>query len=267
MPIKNKLPLLLLICFLVFSHWGFAQREVPPRPSNQSSVYDAADVLTADEEQRLESKLINYADTTSTQIVIATIESLEGEYIGMYATNWAHEWGIGQEQEDNGLLILLSKNDRKIWITTGYGLEEYLTDARSKDIIDNFILPEFRNDNYYAGLDKGTTAIFQVLDGTFKGSPQRKQSSEGIPVSFLILGIFFLIFLVSLSSKNKRGGGPGSKSGRAPSLLDMIVLSSLGRGGFGSGGGGGGFGGGGGGGFGGGFGGGGFGGGGAGGSW
>lgn len=264
----NKLFLFSFFFILVLSFSGFAQIDIPPRPSLETSVYDGADVLSSDEERRLEQKLINYADTTSTQIVIATIESLNGEYEGLYATEWAHEWGIGQEEEDNGLLILLAENDRKIWITTGYGLEEYLTDATTKDIIENIILPEFRNSNYYGGLDKGTNAIFEVLNGTFQGTPARTSGGSNIPVSFLILGIFFLIFLVSLSNKNRRNGGPGNRRGLSGSLLDVIILSSLGRGGFGGGGFGGGGGGlGGGGGFGGGFGGGGFGGGGAGGSW
>ncbi len=255
-----------LVTFLLiaaFSLSGFAQRDIPPKPAVQTSVYDEADILSAADEQRLEQKLINYADTTSTQIVIATIESLEGEYIGLYAPEWAQEWGIGQKKEDNGLLILMSEKDRKIWITTGYGLEEYLTDARTKDIIENIILPEFRNNDYYSGLDKGTSAIFEVLSGTFQGSPKQRQGSQGIPVQLLILGVIFLVFIVSLVRKNKgNNGGPGSKRGFGGSLLDVIILSSLGRGGFGGGSSGGGsFGGGGG------FGGGGFGGGGAGGSW
>ncbi len=261
---NNKYLFLTFLFILVCSLPGLAQRDIPPRPGNQTSVYDAADVFSPEEERQLEQKLISYADTTSTQIVIATIESLDGEYIGMYAPKWAHEWGIGQAKEDNGLLILLSEGDKEIWITTGYGLEEYLTDATTKEIIENIILPEFRKNSYYAGLDKGTTAIFQVLDGTFQGTRPGNKGSGGIPVSFLILGIFFLIFLVSLNKKNRRGG-PGNRSGMGGSLLDVIILSSLGRGGFGGGSGGGSFGGGGG--FGGGFGGGGFGGGGAGGSW
>ncbi|MFN4763149.1 TPM domain-containing protein [Gillisia sp. Q332] len=259
-----------LVTFLLiaaFSLSGFAQRDIPPKPAEQTSVYDEADILSAADEKRLEQKLINYADTTTTQIVIATIESLEGEYIGLYAPEWAQEWGIGQKKEDNGLLILMSEKDRKIWITTGYGLEEYLTDARTKDIIENIILPEFRNNDYYNGLDKGTSAIFEVLSGTFQGSPKQRQGSQGFPVQLLILGVIFLVFIVSLVRKNKgNNGGPGSKRGFGGSLLDVIILSSLGRGGFGGGSSGGGsFGGGGG--FGGGFGGGGFGGGGAGGSW
>ncbi|HSM64122.1 MAG TPA: TPM domain-containing protein, partial [Gillisia sp.] len=184
------LPLLLLV---LLSFDASAQLEVPPKPSKETSVYDSADMLSPSEEQMLEQKLINYADTTSTQIVIATIESLNGEYIGLYAPKWAQEWGIGQAKEDNGLLILLSKTDRKIWITTGYGLEEYLTDFTTKDIIENIILPEFKNGDFYGGLDKGTTAVFEVLNGSFQGSPVKNNKSSGIPANLIIIGIFFII--------------------------------------------------------------------------
>ncbi|WP_034923915.1 TPM domain-containing protein [Gillisia sp. CAL575] len=266
---NSKFSFLITFLFLLsFSIDAVAQLDVPPKPKEETSVYDSADMLTPSEEQMLEQKLISYADTTSTQIVIATIESLNGEYIGLYAPKWAQEWGIGQAKEDNGLLILISKVDRKIWITTGYGLEEYLTDFNTKDIIENIILPEFKNGSFYGGLDQGTTAIFEVLNGSFKGSPVRDNKSTGIPINLIVMGIFFVIFLISLAKKNRNNkGGPGNSSGMGSTLLNAIILSSLGRGGFGGGSsGGGGFGGGGGG-FGGGFGGGGFGGGGAGGSW
>lgn len=254
----------LSILFLLVAFTATAQREIPPKPDAQTSVYDEADVLSQAEEQQLERKLINYADTTSTQIVIATINSLEGEYIGVYAAEWAHEWGIGQEEEDNGIFILLSEDDRKIWITTGYGIEGYLTDALANEIIDTVILPEFRSSSYYSGLEKGTSAIFQVLSGTYDSSGTRRTGSGTSP-RFILLALFFIIMLVVFAS-NRKGGGKNGGRRRGGSLLDILVLSSLGRGGFGGGGlsGGGGLGGGG---FGGGFGGGGFGGGGAGGGW
>ncbi|MUP44471.1 TPM domain-containing protein [Gramella sp. BOM4] len=259
--------LLLLVLFVGFT--AIAQRDIPPKPSEQTSVYDEADMLAASEEARLEQKLINYSDTTSTQIVVVTIPSLEGEYEGTYAAHWAHEWGIGQSDTDNGLLVLVAQQERKIWITTGYGLEEYLTDAKTKEIIELIILPEFRNGDIYGGLDKGTSAIFQVLNGTFKGAP-RPEGSGGGGISIRTIIIFLILFVILTSLFNKRGGGRngGRRSGRS-TLWDAIILSSMGRGslgggGFGGGSSGGGFGGGG---FGGGFGGGGFGGGGAGGSW
>ncbi|APU68737.1 TPM domain-containing protein [Christiangramia flava] len=260
-PIKNFLTFLLLIA-------GFAvqaQLDIPQKPGKETSVYDSAGMMNTTEARQLEQKLINYADTTSTQIVVVTIPSLNGEYEGTYAAHWAQKWGIGQSKEDNGLLILVAKQDRKIWITTGYGLEEYLTDYRTKQIIEDIILPEFRNGNIYSGLDKGTTAIFEVLNGTFTGTPQNGNS--GIPFRAIIVFIIFIIIIISMF--NKRGGRGGGRGGGRSLLWDAIILSSLGRGSmgggsFGSGSSGGGFGGGG---FGGGFGGGGFGGGGAGGSW
>ncbi len=259
----------ILLLILLTGFTALAQRDIPPRPSEQTSVYDEADMLSSSDESKLEQKLINYADTTSTQIVVVTIQTLEGEYEGTYAAHWAHEWGIGQSDKDNGLLVLVAQKERKIWITTGYGLEEYLTDAKTKEIIELIILPEFRNGDIYAGLNKGTNAIFQVLNGTFEGARGGGQSSQGIPLRAII--IFFIFMVILISMFNKRGGGRngGRRSGRSV-LWDAIILSSLGRGSFGGSGGfgggssGGGFGGGG---FGGGFGGGGFGGGGAGGSW
>lgn len=261
---------LLFIGFFLCYTSAEAQLNIPAKPKEQTSVYDGANVLNATEKSRLEQKLIRYADTTSTQIVVATIKDLNGEYIGTYAAEWAQVWGIGQSDKDNGLLILLSEGNRKIWITTGYGLESYLTDFKSKEIIDGIITPEFKRGDYYAGLDKGTTAVFQVLDGTYKGVPKGKSSNEGSPFPLAIVVFIIFIIIVSLFKKNKGGGKNGGRRSGTGSLLDVLILSSLGRGfgggssggGFGSGGGG--FGGGG---FGGGFGGGGFGGGGAGGSW
>ena len=265
----QRLGLWLAIFTLGFSYNGFAQLNIPEKPSKEMAVYDNADLLKENEELTLRQKLETYADTTSTQIVIATIKSLNGEYIGTYAAEWAEKWGIGQEKEDNGLLILISKTDSKIWITTGYGLEEYLTDATNKTIIENFILPEFRKGNYYEGLNQGVNAIFEVLAGRFDPSEIQNETSEESTWPFAIFPILiFIVIFILARQKNKRGGSGKGNRKSSPDLLDMLILGSMGRsmgGGFGSGGSSGGFGSGGG--FSGGFGGGSFGGGGAGGSW
>lgn len=264
---KKYIPLF-STCLLLFLSWSsFAQLDIPPKPSKETSVYDNADLLSASQKNQLTQKLVHYADTTSTQIVVVTLPSLNGEYLGTFAPEWAQKWGIGQSKQDNGLLIMVAKKEKKIWITTGYGLEEYLTDARTKTIIDQIIRPEFKEGNFYRGLDQGTTAIFQVLAGKFKGAPKRAQS-HGFPFRLVFPFIIFIIIIISIFRRRGKGGRGGGRGGGL--LFDAILLSSLGRGGFGGGAGGsfggGGFGGGGGG-FGGGFGGGGFGGGGAGGGW
>ncbi|MFY8069580.1 MAG: TPM domain-containing protein [Flavobacterium sp.] len=248
----KKLVLLFVFCGIYVQ----AQFTIPDKPSFQTSVYDYADVLNPTEEKELESKLIRYSDSTSTQIVVISVEDLKGEDIGILTPKWAQEWGIGQEKEDNGILILLSKKDRKIWIAPGYGVEERLTAGINGELTRNIIIPEFKAGSYYKGLDKGADAIIKVLQGKYKGS--RKKESN-FPVGIIVV---IVVFLVLVFSKPNRGGN-GNNSGGLD-LGDMIILSSLGRsgGGFGGGSFGGGSGG-----FGGGFGGGGFSGGGAGGSW
>jgi uncharacterized protein len=255
----------LLVCFL-FTQISFAQFDIPKKPDFQTSVYDYANVLSADEKSQLEEKLIRYSDSTSTQIVVITIESLQGEDIGILTPRWGQEWGIGGSKEnDNGVVILLAKAERKIWISPGYGLEDKLTAGIGGEITRNIIIPEFKAGSYYRGLDKGADALFDVFKGKYKG--ERKQSKgKDFPIFPIII---IVVIILVLASKNKKGGGNSGNSGGGPSLLDVILLSSLGRNSGGGGFGGGGFGGGssGGGGFGGGFGGGGFSGGGSGGSW
>lgn len=265
---KAALNIFLYVFLFLNSGFLFAQFDIPEKPSFQTSVYDYANVLSAEEKTQLEEKLIKYSDSTTTQIVVITIESLKGEDIGILTPKWAHQWGIGgTAKNDNGVLILLAKSERKIWISPGYGLEDRLTAGIGGEITRNIIIPEFKAGSYYRGLDKGTDALFDVFKGKYKG--ERKQQAKGGDFPILPIIVIVIIVLVLLS-KNKGGGSgnSGNRGGGGPSLMDVILLSSLGRGGGGGFGGssGGGFGGGGGG-FGGGFGGGGFSGGGSGGSW
>jgi len=260
----SKLKYILPLFFLYFSlsQSIFAQFEIPEIPKEQTSVYDYINLLSASEKNTLEDKLIKYSDTTSTQIVIAIILSTNGENINYLGAQWGEKWGIGQAKDDNGILILLAKNDRKIAINTGYGVEHLLTDALSRRIIERDIIPYFKQNDYYGGLNIGADSIFQVLNGEYQGS--RKSNSNNSPIGLIFfLIIVFIIILISIS-KNRRGGGKGGNRHRKFGLLDAIILSNIGRGSFGGGSSGGSFGGGG---FGGGFGGGGFGGGGASGGW
>ncbi|MDA8572686.1 TPM domain-containing protein [Flavobacteriaceae bacterium] len=266
-----KLKLKYIVFFLTFLFVGqksHAQFEIPPKPKLQTSVYDYVELLSANESKSLEEKLIRYADSTSTQIVLATINSTEGEYINYLATNWAHRWGIGQNNKDNGVFILLAKNDRKINISTGYGVEHLLTDKMCSRIIQKHFIPYFKKNQYAAGLNAGSDAIFEVLTGAYKAAPQQKTTD--IPLGLMLfLVLVFIIFIAALSKRNN-GNNSGNRAPRT-NLLDAILLSQMGRGSYhrstskgGLFGGNGSFGGGG---FGGGFGGGGFGGGGASGGW
>ncbi|MCB0459285.1 MAG: TPM domain-containing protein [Flavobacteriaceae bacterium] len=224
--------LTLLVAFFFISINCFSQ-EIPKKKYDDRAVQDYIGLLSEGEQQLLNNKLKNYADSTSTGIVIAIRNDIEDD-IDFYAANMLAEWGIGQKGKDNGVLLLLDTNQRRVAISTGYGVEHLLTDALSRRIIENDITPEFKKGDFYKGLDNGTTSIMQVLSGEFKGTPST--GNEGIPIIFII--IFFIILLIILSNRN-RGGGGGRRyknDDAARSLLEAIILSRAGRGGFSGGG-------------------------------
>jgi uncharacterized protein len=254
--------IILLFLGVVFvSETVRAQYTIPKKPSKkeQTSLYDELNLLSTSQQNALKNKLLNYADSTSTQIVVAIIATTKGEDISLLGAKWGQKWGIGQADKDNGILVLLAKDDRMVDINTGYGIETIVTDRMAEQIINREMIPYFKSGDYYSGLDKGTNALIDALAGNYKEN--RSFKKEGDSTGFIIAVIIFFIIIIILRSRNGgRNGGGGTGS-----LLDVIILSNMGRtGGFGGSSGGGSFGGGS---FGGGFGGGGFGGGGASGGW
>lgn len=245
-----------------------AQYTIPEKPdtANPDAVYDYINLLTSSQKQALENKLIRYSDTTGTQIVIAIISSTKEEDIAFLGAKWGQKWGVGQAKEDNGIFITLAKDDRQVDINTGYGIEYIISDSDAERIINQVMIPQFKKGNFYAGLDQATNTIFKHLQGNYQGE---RQQTNTIPIEPIAMFIIFIVLVIVLNRGNRRGGG-GTRERNSGSLLDVIILSNMGRGGFGGGSswgessGSGSFGGGG---FGGGFGGGGFGGGGASGGW
>jgi uncharacterized protein len=256
----------LLFLFFISGAFVLQAQTFPEKPARL--VNDYTNTLTQTEIAQLEQKLVAFDDSTSTQIAVVLIKSLEGYDIADYAVRLAEAWGIGGSKNNNGVLLLASLGDRKVTIQTGYGVEGALPDAIARRIIENEITPNFRSGNYSRGLDQGTSAIISYTKGEYKEArkkPQQGKGPSGIIVFLIIMAIIFLI--------SRKGGGGGSQviggRGAASPFWWMLMGAGMGRssgGGFGGfSGGGGGFGGGGGG-FGG-FGGGSFGGGGASGSW
>ncbi|QNL50687.1 TPM domain-containing protein [Olivibacter sp. SDN3] len=246
-------------------------QDFPPRAN--TLVTDFTNTLSNDERQQLENKLVAFDDSSSTQIAVVVMTSVGDYDIADYGVRLAQQWGIGTKSKDNGILLLVAKNDRKVTIQTGYGVEGAVPDAIAFQIIRNIISPAFRGGNYYQGLDGATDALIAYTKGEFKANP-KKGGGRGGAGGLIATVIIFAVIISLISSKGGgKGGGGQVIGGRGSSDLFWMTLlgsamgrSSRGRGGFGGGGfgGGGSFGGGGG--FGG-FGGGGFGGGGASGSW
>ncbi|MFD1063275.1 TPM domain-containing protein [Winogradskyella litorisediminis] len=227
----------MLVAFLFLFGFQFAEAQynIPDVPKFQTSVYDYVNLLSDYEKKSLEDKLVRYSDTTSTQIVVVTIPSTQGENINYLGAQWGEKWGIGQDGKDNGILILLAKNDRRIAINTGYGVEHLLTDAMSRRIIERDIIPYFKRNDYPGGLNRGVDAIFEVLTGEYQGTRQKSQGDFPAGLFFFMF-IFFIIVIIALS--NRKGGSGGNRGNTAGtgSLLEAIILSNMGRGSYRSGG-------------------------------
>lgn len=232
-------------------------------PATQKLVNDfGTNTLTPGQLQALEAKLVALDDSSFTQIAVVIIPTTGGREITDYATELGRAWGVGGKEFNNGVILLIAKNDRKISIATGYGLEGNLTDATASYIIDEVIRPNFRGDDYYRGIEQGTDAIMAAVRGTYN-TPRERKGKEGGGSPLFIIGIILLIlFLSSRGGGGGRGGTFMSRRGYrglgAPFIFPMLGGGYGGGGRGGGGGGGGGFGG---------FGGGGFGGGGASGGW
>ena len=264
--------LIILIGFLTVLTGLASAQDIPARPSPPRLVNDYTNTLTADQKATLEQKLVAYDDSTSNQIVVVIVPSTNDYAPVDYATKLGREWGVGNKKTNNGVVLLVAKNDRQLFISPGYGLEGAIPDITAKSIIEDVIKPNFRADDYYRGLDLGTNALMKAAVGEYKapaGYRNRGKGSGGSSILGIIIFIFVMIMLFARGGGRggRGGGGMASRRGFGDVATGMLIghLLSGGRGGGGFGGGGGGFGGGGGG-FGG-FGGGSFGGGGAGGSW
>lgn len=250
----------LLICLLIGNIVN--AQEFPERPNPPRLVNDMAGIFSPDQSEMLERKLNDYNDSTSTQIAVVTMKSTGDYEITDYAQRLAQQWGIGQKDKNNGIILLVAVEDKKVTIQTGYGMEGTVTDAGTKRIIETIIKPYFKEKRYFEGIDEGTNAIILLAKGEFKANPKGKK--KGMPKQLIVVFLIVIVIMIINAFRNK--GGKGGNGGRFSSggFLEGALLGSLlgggGRGGSwgGGGSGGGGFGG---------FGGGGFGGGGSSGDW
>ena len=245
--------------------------ELPPRPSPPRLVNDFTGTLSASETDALERKLVAFADSAGPQVAVVVVPSTDGAAPADYAAEIIRAWGVGRADVDDGVVLLVAKDDREVFIATGYGAEGALTDATAGTIVRQILVPAFRQGQFYAGIDGATDAIADALTGQFQ-APSRGSSSGGDGGIGSVLCCLFLLFVVlvvvaSRQSSPPSGGSSGGRRRRRSGPGVIVIPGGFGGGGGGFGGGGfggrGGFGGGGFGGFGGGFGG----GGGAGGSW
>lgn len=243
---KSVLGKILKVLWLLAISLQSWSNEPPNAPNgHQRFVNDWAEVLSPDQEIYLNKKLLDYFDSTSTEIVIVAEKSLNGYPIFDYCQALAEKWGIGQEGKDNGILIYLASDDREVRIHTGYGTEGAITDAISRRIIETAFKPNFRKQQYALGLNEGIDIIVLALAGEYQQESSEKKG-QGLPLWAVIIIIVILIIIIS-----GRGGNNGrtysGKSIQRPVYWGgwgASSGSSVGGGGWGGGSFGGGFGGG-----------------------
>ena len=252
MPIiKQILPVFIAVLFSVLQ---LNAQDIVPPPNPPRLVVDKANVLLPQQTEVLEEKLVRVDDSSSNQIAVLIIPTLNDYPIEDYALKVLREWGIGGSENNNGVLLLIAIDDRRVRIETGYGLEGAIPDITAKSIIDNYITPNFIEGNYYRGIDEATDALVLAAVGEYRNPREyAQQESEGPSFStifFLIIILFILFSMMNRGNKggggnnNRRGGGMVSRRGYGKYVPPIWIDP----GGFGGGrgwGGGGGFGGGG----------------------
>lgn len=240
--------LLLLIASSVHAQ-NIPQPMSPPRLVN-----DFAKLFSTEQQRELEQILLAYNDSTSTQIYVVTVTDLDGYAPSEYATELGNKWKIGKKDKDNGAVILIKPrigNERgQVFISTGYGLEGTLNDARIGRIIDNYMVDPFRAGDYYAGTRAAVMAMIGYLSGEFQADKEDLPKDDSS--AWIITAIIFVLVIILSArgggSNNRGGGNRSSRGGFFPPVVPRSGGSFGGGGGFGggfSGGGGGSFGGGG----------------------
>lgn len=207
-------------------------------PALSGRVVDAANILTPEAKARIEAKSAAIEQQTGAQLVVATVPDLQGYPIEDYGYRLGRQWGIGQKDKNNGVILLVAPNERRVRVEVGYGLEPILTDALSSVIIQQQILPRFRTGDMAGGVEAGFNAIARQVElppaeaqKNVAAANAQAQQPEGFPIGLL----FFLLFLglwIFIASRRTRGGRNARRGG-------PIVIWGPGMGGWGGGGGGG----------------------------
>ncbi|MES2330507.1 MAG: TPM domain-containing protein [Bacteroidota bacterium] len=228
------------IVFILLSVLSFAfatAQDVLPKPNPARLVNDAAGVLSSEQVAALEQKLVALDDSTSNQIAVVLIKSTGDYSIQEYAVKLFRAWGIGNKKTNNGVLILAAIDDRKVWIEVGYGLEGAIPDVMATHISVNEIVPEFKQGNYYQGIDNAITALTKAAVGEYKMPAAKKSPVVGSKGNSIFSFLILIIVVIVIMARGGRGGGRGGRGSGLGGIAQAVILSSLMGGGRSSGGG------------------------------
>jgi len=202
----------IFLSLLFFSEILFA---APKFPELFGRVVDQAKVLSASTRSQLKSMLKAHEKASSNQIIVVTLKSLQGYDISDLGYQLGRHWGIGQEERNNGVLLIIAQEERKVRIEVGYGLEGNLTDALSHNIIQTQILPKFRQGGYNSGAVAGVEAIIKAIDGTYEPIVREESPMGPLMMFLLIWVVFYLMTRHSERVYNNHPGRYGSRRSRS----------------------------------------------------
>lgn len=213
----------IICCFIFFLKAAFAVEY--PVPSGY--VNDFANLYSEQFKSGMELQLSDLSKSGSAEIAVVTVKSLEGIPIEEYAVKLFEKWKVGKKGVDNGLLLLIAKDDREVRIEVGYGLEPYITDGRAGDIIRNEMVGEFKNSKYEAGTQKAVGSLTKFILNQDVAPPSAPKKNNDFPVTFLFLGIYFLgTYLASFLGRTKEIW-PGGLIGGILGLIIGLAAASL----------------------------------------
>ena len=232
---------IIVFFILLFPGIAFGQ-DIPEPMSPPRLVNDFAGIFSAEETAKLERMLLDYNDSTSTQIYVVSVKDLGGYAASDYAFRLGEKWRIGQKSKNNGAVILIKPkigNSRgDVFIATGYGLEEKLNDARVGRIIDNYMIPNFRRNDYYTGAKDAVMAMISYLSGQFKADQEEDDGPSTTETVISVILILLFIYFMNKINRNNRGN-KSRGGGFFPPIIGGFGGGSFGggsRGGFGGGG-------------------------------
>lgn len=197
-----------------------------PTPNN-SHVVDEAGLFSASQKVSLEGTLSAHQSATTNQIVIVTLTSLQGYDIADFGYQLGRAWGIGTKEHNNGVLLIIAPNERKVRIEVGYGLEGALPDAIASSIIQNTILPSFKEKNYFEGATHGVNEIIKAIKGEYKADETTKSSHHSLVVPLLFFVFIVFNAMLSFNASNQRRLFPSLFASAITGIISWSIFSMV----------------------------------------
>ncbi len=223
---------LITITLMLMFHFQLNATDIPTRPTPPRLVNDLAGILSKQQQDELEYKLRYFNDTTSNQIVVVIVKSLQGTDASDFAYKIGKIWQVGQKDFNNGIVVLVkpkysNSDGGKAFIATGYGLEGIIPDATSWDIVNNEMIPYFKQDKYYEGINQATDVLMKLASGEISAKGYNK--AQQAPWYFALLPFFIIVLIIILMGRSQRNSHGITGRGSSGIWTALFLGSMLGN--------------------------------------